>query len=116
MLRPELWPDEAPLEVAVPEVDGEVVDEGAVGQAMVEALLTEVVAPGELDRVSAGWGGDAVAVYRDGDLSCLRWDLRADSPTDLDELEAGLGRWIDRVGGGAVTRPVEGILRVDRCA
>ena len=114
VLRPELWPDEAPLEVAVPSVDGDLVYEGAGGQALIEALLTEIAPPGDIERVANGWGGDTFVAYRDEGRSCLRWDLRADSPTDLDELEAGLGQWVDTFGG-SVSQPAGDLLRVDRC-
>ncbi|MEM9467381.1 MAG: hypothetical protein AAGA90_18550, partial [Actinomycetota bacterium] len=85
------------IDVATPEVDGEVLWEGTGGQALVEALTFITDRSGAAAR---GWGGDAIVVYLDADGNeCLRWDLAADSVTDAAELLAGLDDWAGDVGG-----------------
>lgn len=105
-------PGRDPIEVAVPDVEGEVLWEGSGGQALVSALTFVTDNDGEVAR---GWGGDAIAVYLDADGDeCLRWDLAADSATDAQELLTGLQDWADDVG--AEVALAGELVRVDRCA
>lgn len=101
------------IEVAAPEVDGEILWQGTGGQALISAI-TFLTDPGY--DVSQGWGGDAITVYLDpAGNECLRWDIASDSVTDAAELLAGLEDWVASVSGASVIDVGE-LVRVDRCA
>ena len=97
--------DEPPIDVPLPPADGDVAASGNGGQVLIESLLFEVLAPGDLARAGEGWGGDAYVAWRDGDRSCIRWDMVADTADDLAQLpvtrEQPKTRGTRRSGGAA---------------
>ena len=88
--EPETWPEREPVvEVTAPSADGEVVEEGVVGQFLVHALasLSE-------DEPTPEWDGDNSVLWQDGDRDCLRMAIAG----DLEALETGLTPWAEQVG------------------
>lgn len=103
----------APIAVAPPAVDGEVIWQLAGGQVLVDSLLKGAFLPTEPGVT--GWGGDAITAYRSEGRSCIRWDIATDSATDAAELRAALEDWVRFRRSGRVT-VVDDLVRVDRCA
>ncbi|MCP4223175.1 MAG: hypothetical protein GY773_07540, partial [Actinomycetia bacterium] len=73
--------------------DGEVIDEGRLGELVIRFWLGQVAA--------AGWGGDHYVAWTDGDQTCVRADLAGDTDTDLGDLRAAAESW---VGASPATR------------
>jgi len=113
VMQPLDGPDLDPIPVPSPDVEGEVVWELAGGQVLIDSLLNGafIAAP----EAAPGWGGDAITAYRLGGVSCVRWDIATDSPTDAKELLDALVRWVEFRGSGQVEM-VDGLVRLDRCA
>ena len=100
------------LSVEAPPADGEVIDEGRLGELVVRFWLGQVAA--------TGWGGDHYVAWAAGQQSCIRVDLAGDTPTDLDELVAAGERWVDvDPGARTVSEQVSGgvsVVRLTGCA
>lgn len=101
---------EVGLEVPAPDVDGEVLLDGVGGQVLIRALFQGAGINSDIE-----WGGDWLVIWSDGGLSCLRWDLRADSPVGLENLEARFQQWARLVGSASVRSLDSDTIRVDRC-
>lgn len=80
------------VEVAAPPAEGEVVQEGVVGEWTLRLLLGDVLPSGRVETVTSGWLGDRFASWRDGDRSCVRMAFatltRAEGAALADALEA----------------------------
>lgn len=88
--EPETWPDRDPVvEVEAPDADGEVVEEGVVGQFLVHALTSL-----SDDEPTPEWDGDNSVLWQDGDRDCLRMAVVG----DLEALEIGLTPWAEQAG------------------
>lgn len=107
--------DEAPVAVPLPPADGEIISSGNGGQVLIESLLVGVLPPAAIAAAGEGWGGDAYVAWRDGDLSCIRWDLVADTPDDLDDLGEAMKEWAAGDAGASVSVPSPGVVRVESC-
>lgn len=84
-----LRPDTAgpPVDVPRPDVEGEVVDEGVLGELGV-ALV--VGTDPEQDGPHTAWGGDRYVTVEVDDRTCTTADIAADDPAQLPELEQAL--------------------------
>ncbi|MCP4222422.1 MAG: hypothetical protein GY773_03670, partial [Actinomycetia bacterium] len=74
------------LALGAPPADGEVIDEGRLGELVIRFWLGQVAA--------AGWGGDHYVAWTDGDQTCVRADLAGDTDTDLGDLRAAAESWV----------------------
>ncbi len=93
---------EEAIDVPVPQVAGEVVDEGQVGQLMVLLVLADELGM-ETARVAAtGWGGDWGVAWRDGDRSCVTANLVGDDVGETEEMRQAFERWAESHGGARV--------------
>lgn len=90
------------VDLEPPAADGAVIDEGALGELLIQLWLGR--APAD------GWGGDRYVTYEDGDQVCMIAAVAADTPTDLDELEDAAARWAADGDGRRVER-VDGVDR-----
>ena len=98
LLHPEAFLAGAPaLEGPVPEADGEVIDEGVVGELVLLLILNESGTSGQ--RAAAGWGGDRYVAWRDGDDTCVRMSFVMDTARDSAELGQALDRLADARDG-----------------
>lgn len=94
---------EGAVEVPPPTVEGEVVEQGALGQVLVTQVLE-----GELERdavaeAAAGWGGDWGVAWRDGDRRCLTSAVVGDTPEATAALSTAFTEWAAAHGGARVT-------------
>jgi hypothetical protein len=84
---------EPALDVPRPEVAGEVVDEGVVGQLMVLLVLAEEIGRDVALTAADGWGGDWGVAWRDGGRSCATIALVGDDAGETEELRLAFERW-----------------------
>ena len=94
--------DDEALEVAEPVIaDGEEeFDRGPFGALTWYLMLAERLDPVTALDATDGWGGDAYVAFDREGSTCARVRYRADTPEDLEEMEAALRSWID-AGGDA---------------
>lgn len=80
--------------VPAPTAEGEVLDEGIIGQHVTALLLGDEV-PGRVARTAAeGWGGDRFVAWRSADgKACMAATWVMDTPDDGDELRTALDEW-----------------------
>jgi hypothetical protein len=115
-----LYPDrylsgEAAKPVAKPPADGEVVDDGMFSQVALMVVLNEAMDPQTAFEAADGWGGDQYVAWRNGDESCVRFDMVMDSPKDQRELNTALRAW-SRQHGSATVATVGAATRMTACA
>ena len=115
LLHPEKFlAREAGVTVAPPKADGEVYDEGVLGELGLLLMLAEEVDQGIAARAAAGWGGDWYVAWRQGDQSCVRTDIVMDSAAHAAELSEALSQWASRREGATVAG--NGPFTVTACA
>lgn len=84
---------ERPRPVDRPAADGEVFDEGEIGQLFLQLMLASGLDAGDARRAADGWGGDRFVAWREGERTCLRAVFVMDTPADTAELRSALSRW-----------------------
>lgn len=108
--------NEPAVPVGAPEADGVVLDEGMFGELMLRLLLEQGLGRGRVNRATTGWGGDRYVVWPQGDGFCLRVDIAADTPADLDEIDDALREVIKRDRPNAqIDRPQPDRVRFTSC-
>jgi hypothetical protein len=86
---------EQAVEVPAPEVTGEVVDEGVVGQLILMLMLAGELGMDDARAAATGWGGDRGVAWRDGDRACVTVSLVGDDAAETSELRDALDRWAE---------------------
>ena len=117
VLDPERYAAREPaVAVAAPQVPGEVVDEGVLGELLVLLVLADDLGTDEARVAAEGWGGDWAVAWRDGDRSCVTAALVGDDQGETDEMRVAFEAWSAdrdaRVEPGAAGRP----FTVESCA
>ena len=112
---------EAAVAVPAPEVDGEVVDEGMVGQLLVMLVLADEIGIDDAREAATGWGGDRGVAWRDGDRSCVTAALVGDDEGETGELHTAFERWVEARGADGVDARVSapasgGAFTVESCS
>ena len=108
---------EAAVDVPTPEVPGEVVDDGVVGQLMVTLVLTEGLGAEDARTAADGWGGDSGVAWRDGDRACVTMALVGDDAGETAELADAFERWAEEQPDASVTPGAgDGPFTVESCA
>ena len=103
------------IDVPPPPAEGEVTDEGVLGELMLEAMLEAKIGRSAAVEAASGWGGDWYVQYSSEDLTCLRVDWQMDSSGDLTELVTAFEDWVDAGGIGQIEQPDEDTLRFTNC-
>ena len=100
------------ITVPRPPAGGTVVDDGRLGELLVDQWLGSTAGD--------GWGGDRYVTWRDASRSCVAVDLAADTSDDLAQMQTAAQRWAagtpaDRT---VTTATVNGrsVLRATGCA
>lgn len=99
---------EPAVDVPHPQVTGEVVDEGHIGQLMVLLVLADQIGIDVARDAATGWGGDWGVAWRDGERSCVTASLVGDDVAETEELRQAFERWaaahegaeVEPTGGG----------------
>jgi hypothetical protein len=104
-LDPASWlaGDAEPMDVAPPDADDEVIDQGTIGEWGLVVLLGGELGQEAARDAAAGWGGDWYVAWDDGDRTCVRATIVMDTPEDLGELELALEEWADHQLDASVT-------------
>jgi hypothetical protein len=89
---------EGAIEVPVPAVAGQVVDKGVAGQYLIQVVLADGLDADRARVAAAGWGGDSVVAWRDGQRPCATLAAVGDDPGETAELRAAFDDWA--AGGG----------------
>jgi hypothetical protein len=84
---------EGAVDVPVPAVTGEVVDEGVVGQFLIQLVLADVLDANQARAAATGWGGDSVVAWRDGQRPCATLAAVGDDPGETAELRGAFEDW-----------------------
>jgi hypothetical protein len=89
---------EGAIEVAVPAVAGQVVDQGVAGQFLIQVVLADAVGDDQARAAASGWGGDWVVAWRDGQRPCATLAAVGDDGGETAELRVAFEDWA--AGGG----------------
>jgi hypothetical protein len=81
------------VELAAPPADGAVVESGVVGEAAIDALLSDSIDGSTATRAAEGWGGDWFVAWKDGSRSCVRATFVMETPNDQRELSNAFKTW-----------------------
>jgi hypothetical protein len=113
VLAPERFLAREPaIAVPGPQVDGEVVDEGTVGQLMVVLVLADAIDVDVAAAAASGWGGDRGVAWRDGSRSCVTATFVGDDADETTEMREAFEQWVVE-SGDAVDATVETVGRTD---
>jgi hypothetical protein len=116
LLYPDLYlKGEAARPVAKPPADAAVLDDGMFSQILLVVILNEAMDPETAFEAADGWGGDQYVAWRNGDQSCVRFDMVMDSPKDQRELNTAVRGWAKQHGSATVAT-VGGATRMTACA
>lgn len=70
-----------------------VLDQGTLGPLMLYLVLANSTDTATAIKGAYGWGGDAYAMVRNGDQTCMRITYQGDTADDLREMQAALTVW-----------------------
>jgi len=90
-----------PKPVAAPKAEGEVFDDGEIGELFLELMLRSEIDDAHAKAAAAGWGGDHYVAWKDGTRTCVRMDFVMDTPADTAELGTALSHWAAARKGAA---------------
>lgn len=95
LLHPERYTrGEGPVAVEPPPADGALIDQGSIGELVLQLMLGTVLDdPDAVIRATDGWGGDWYVAWREGSSTCLRAVFVMDTGRDLDQLADALRKW-----------------------
>lgn len=105
---------EEAVAVAEPASDGTVESRGRLGHIGLLLMLKQAIDPDTAGRAAQGWGGDSYTSWRQGDLTCVRATVVADTAQDTTELADALGKWAAARPGAEVSG--SGPFTIKRCA
>ena len=94
-LDPSSWlaGDAEPMDIPPPPADGDVIEEGTIGEWGLVVVLGRELGQEAARDAAAGWGGDWYVAWDDGDRTCVRATIVMDTPEDLGELGDALDEW-----------------------
>lgn len=108
-IHPERFLSPDPIKPVVsPVADGEVVDEGTLGELGLVLLLDSATSRSTALKAAAGWGGDHYVAWTSKDQTCVRFTVVMDTAQDSAELVSALRTWAASHPGATVqgTGPV----------
>ena len=106
--------DDQLRDMAFPPADGDIFEQGTWGQAGFAALLADVFDRSEALERTQGWGNDRFVAWRDGEVSCVRIHVSADSPDALDSYASALEEWA-QFGDRRIFFPTADLIRITSC-
>jgi hypothetical protein len=107
---------EPAVEVPHPQVPGEVVDEGVLGQLLVLLVLADTVDQEVAGTAARGWGGDWAVAWRDGERSCVTATLVGDDISETTEMQVAFETWAEGNGATVTSNAVGEPFTVQSCA
>ncbi len=108
VLEPDRWPEREPVvAVEVPEAEGEALEDGVIGQALLGLLVDAGGASGD----DPEWAGDNAVLWADGDEFCARIAIAEGEGGG--SYEEALGPWAE--GAGAEMEADGDLLTITSC-
>lgn len=105
---------EAVKSVASPAADGEIIDEGTLGELGLVLLFDSVTSRTVALKAAAGWGGDHYVAWTSRGKTCVRFTVVMDTAQDTTELVSALRSWT--ANNPSATVRGSGPLTVTNCA
>ena len=94
ILHPEWFPQPASsVTVPRPVPDGPLFGMGVLGELGLRLVLGETLDAAGAVRSADGWGDDHYVVWSDKERTCVRVNLRMDTPSDTREVRDALRLW-----------------------
>ena len=117
MIDPDRYAAREPaVEVPHPQVPGEVVEEGMLGELLVLLVLADGADQDVAGTAAMGWGGDWGVAWRDGERSCVTATLVGDDLTETTELQVAFETWAEQNGATITSSAVGAPFTVQSCA
>lgn len=111
ILHPEAYLfGEDPLQVDVPDADGEVVDDGSIGEFLLAYLLDPSGSDQDAVEAAEGWGGDAYVTWREEGRIVTAVRFVMDGAADRQELLDALRGWAEAHGRARVSESGRALL------
>jgi hypothetical protein len=106
---------EARVDVPHPQVPGQVVDEGVMGQFLIDILLRAAIGRSDARDAADGWGGDWAVLWTEGSRSCVTLTVVGDDVEETEELARGFDEWAAGQEGVTISPGRGGPLTVESC-
>lgn len=103
-----------PVEVPPPPADGEVVDEGAFGQFLLEFVL-DTQTSADAEEVASGWAGDWYVAWEAEGRTCVRIDIVGEDRAASEAIAEALDEWAEGLLDAEVARAERGAVRLTSC-
>lgn len=107
---------DARVDVEPPAADGEVLDQGVLGELGLLLVLQDAVAASDLFPAVEGWGGDWYVAWTEGDAACIRAQIVMDTADDGRELRSALEAWVEEQPDATVAGDGGGPIDLTACA
>ena len=107
---------EPAVAVPRPQVPGEVVDEGVLGELLVLLVLANGLDQEVAATAATGWGGDWGVAWRDGERSCVTFTMVGDDISETTELEVAFETWAEENGATITPGDPGAPFTVQSCA
>ena len=116
ILHPDRFPQAGPSLTAPPAApDGPLLGMGVLGELGLRLVLGETLDPAGAARAADGWGDDNYVTWSDKERTCVRVNLRMDTPSDTREARDALRLWATKHPGTDI-RPIGEMTTLTRCA
>ena len=107
---------EPAVAVPHPQVSGEVVDEGVLGELLVLLVLADDGDQDVAATAATGWGGDWAVAWRDGERSCVTATLVGDDISETTEMQVAFERWAEERGATVTSAAAGEPFTVQSCS
>jgi hypothetical protein len=104
-----------PTPVETPTADGDVFDEGVIGQLLVEWLLDVELDEDEAAEVADGWAGDRYVAWEEGEETCVRFEIASLDDAAGAELAKAFQAWANEQPDAEVDELDSGLVQVTSC-
>jgi hypothetical protein len=104
-----------PTPVETPTADGDVFDEGVIGQLLVEWLLDVELDEDEAAEVADGWAGDRYVAWEDGEETCVRFEIAPLDAAAGADLAKAFQAWANEQPDAQVDELDSGLVQITSC-
>ncbi len=94
---------EGRVNVTPPPADGALVDDGVMGEIVIQYLLESAISSAQANQAAAGWSGDWYVAWTANGISCVRTAIQMDTPKDTSDLKSAFDKWVSTRPKASVT-------------